>query len=265
MRAGRGLYERERARHLGRGGLHARTRLPHEQPGHWLLAGRGGRERAVHALPGPGRRHAKVHARGACVRGASGARRASACARKTARKCHDARERGGALLVDACFLSAPPQVYINTSLYTKVSLSATQHATRRQGVPASIAARGRAPPAKRACAACRPAGRGRRARAHHHVHVVQRGADGAAGLCTGATCLCWLPTSRPRTCAHRHPPRSRCQASQGSKTRVCCGRAVAVPQVPDATVWYGPDTYMGRNLAQLFSMLADLPDEEVRT
>lgn len=35
-------------------------------------------------------------------------------------------------------------------------------------------------------------------------------------------------------------------------------------QVPDATVWYGPDTYMGRNLAQLFTMLADLPDEEVR-
>ncbi len=35
-------------------------------------------------------------------------------------------------------------------------------------------------------------------------------------------------------------------------------------QVPDATVWYGPDTYMGRNLAQLFTMLAELPDEEVR-
>ena len=35
-------------------------------------------------------------------------------------------------------------------------------------------------------------------------------------------------------------------------------------QVPEATVWYGPDTYMGRNLAQLFSDLALLPDEEVR-
>lgn len=34
-------------------------------------------------------------------------------------------------------------------------------------------------------------------------------------------------------------------------------------QVPDLTVWYGPDTYMGRNLAQLFTSLAALPDEEV--
>jgi quinolinate synthase len=29
-------------------------------------------------------------------------------------------------------------------------------------------------------------------------------------------------------------------------------------------VWYGPDTYMGRNLAQLFQSLAQLSDEEVR-
>jgi hypothetical protein len=29
-------------------------------------------------------------------------------------------------------------------------------------------------------------------------------------------------------------------------------------------VWYGPDTYMGQNLAQLFTMLAELSDEEVR-
>lgn len=35
-------------------------------------------------------------------------------------------------------------------------------------------------------------------------------------------------------------------------------------QIPDLTVWYGPDTYMGRNLAQLFTSLADLPDEEVQ-
>jgi len=35
-------------------------------------------------------------------------------------------------------------------------------------------------------------------------------------------------------------------------------------QVPEATIWYGPDTYMGRNLAQLFSSLSKLPDEEVR-
>lgn len=35
-------------------------------------------------------------------------------------------------------------------------------------------------------------------------------------------------------------------------------------QVPDLTVWYGPDTYMGRNLAQLFSQLANLPDEAIQ-
>jgi len=38
----------------------------------------------------------------------------------------------------------------------------------------------------------------------------------------------------------------------------------AFAQVPGAHVWYGPDTYMGRNVAQLFAMLARLPDEEVR-
>lgn len=34
-------------------------------------------------------------------------------------------------------------------------------------------------------------------------------------------------------------------------------------QVPNATVWYGPDTYMGRNLAQLLTSLAQGNDEEV--
>lgn len=34
-------------------------------------------------------------------------------------------------------------------------------------------------------------------------------------------------------------------------------------QVPEATVWYGPDTYMGANLAQLLQWLAQMPDEEV--
>ena len=35
-------------------------------------------------------------------------------------------------------------------------------------------------------------------------------------------------------------------------------------QVPELSVWYGPDTYMGRNLAQLFTNLATLSDEEVK-
>ena len=34
-------------------------------------------------------------------------------------------------------------------------------------------------------------------------------------------------------------------------------------QVPDVHVWYGPDTYMGRNLQELFASLAEMPDEAV--
>ena len=37
----------------------------------------------------------------------------------------------------------------------------------------------------------------------------------------------------------------------------------AFAQVPQANVWYGPDTYMGRNLAQLFTSLATAAPEEV--
>lgn len=37
-----------------------------------------------------------------------------------------------------------------------------------------------------------------------------------------------------------------------------------LPQVPDLTLWYGPDTYMGANLEELFTSLAALPDEEVK-
>lgn len=35
-------------------------------------------------------------------------------------------------------------------------------------------------------------------------------------------------------------------------------RPAACPQVPGCNVWYGPDTYMGRNLAQLFTSLANM-------
>ena len=34
-------------------------------------------------------------------------------------------------------------------------------------------------------------------------------------------------------------------------------------QVPDLHVWYGPDTYMGRNLVHLFQNLAQMPDSAV--
>eukprot|EP00850_Spirogloea_muscicola_P004376 SM000018S03741 [mRNA] locus=s18:1048945:1051009:- [translate_table: standard] len=37
----------------------------------------------------------------------------------------------------------------------------------------------------------------------------------------------------------------------------------AFAQVPDVTVYYGPDTYMGRNLAELVRQLAQLSDEDI--
>ena len=37
----------------------------------------------------------------------------------------------------------------------------------------------------------------------------------------------------------------------------------AFAQVPDIRVYYGPDTYMGRNLATMLATIARLPDEEV--
>ncbi|TMW65194.1 hypothetical protein Poli38472_009361 [Pythium oligandrum] len=35
-------------------------------------------------------------------------------------------------------------------------------------------------------------------------------------------------------------------------------------QVPDLNVWYGPDTYMGENLEQMFQHIAQLPDEQIQ-
>lgn len=37
----------------------------------------------------------------------------------------------------------------------------------------------------------------------------------------------------------------------------------AAAQVPDVNIWYGPDTYMGGNLAELFQRLVQLGDEEI--
>ena len=37
----------------------------------------------------------------------------------------------------------------------------------------------------------------------------------------------------------------------------------AFAQLPDLTLWYGPDTYMGRNLAQMFTAMAGLSDEAI--
>merc|ERR1719329_2079218 len=38
----------------------------------------------------------------------------------------------------------------------------------------------------------------------------------------------------------------------------------AYAQVPNLTVWYGPDTYMGENLRTLFRALSDMPEATIR-
>jgi quinolinate synthase len=38
----------------------------------------------------------------------------------------------------------------------------------------------------------------------------------------------------------------------------------AAAQVPDVHIWFGPDTYMGDNLANMFASLAEMSDEQIR-
>lgn len=38
----------------------------------------------------------------------------------------------------------------------------------------------------------------------------------------------------------------------------------AFAQIPDAHVWFGPDTYMGHNLRELFASLRELPEDKLR-
>lgn len=37
----------------------------------------------------------------------------------------------------------------------------------------------------------------------------------------------------------------------------------AFAQVPDLEIWYGPDSYMGANIAELFQQMTKMTDEEV--
>ncbi|EFN58534.1 hypothetical protein CHLNCDRAFT_19680, partial [Chlorella variabilis] len=64
---------------------------------------------------------------------------------------------------------------------------------------------------------------------------------------------------KTKALAHSVVPTITCTSSNVVQTVL-----TAFAQVPDVHVWYGPDTYMGRNLAQLFQSLANLSDEEVR-
>ncbi len=63
-----------------------------------------------------------------------------------------------------------------------------------------------------------------------------------------------------RTKAHSHTlvPTITCTSSNVVRTVL-----QAAAQVPDLSIWFGPDTYMGRNLAQLLGRLAQMTDEQV--
>ncbi len=59
--------------------------------------------------------------------------------------------------------------------------------------------------------------------------------------------------------AHALVPTITCTSSNVVRTIL-----QAFAQIPDLTVWYGPDTYMGRNLQAMFRRYAALPDAEIR-
>jgi len=59
--------------------------------------------------------------------------------------------------------------------------------------------------------------------------------------------------------AHAIVPTITCTSSNVVRTVL-----QAAAQVPDVNIWFGPDTYMGDNLAQMFRNLAEMPDEQIR-
>ncbi len=59
--------------------------------------------------------------------------------------------------------------------------------------------------------------------------------------------------------AHAIVPTITCTSSNVVRTIL-----QAAAQVPDIHIWFGPDTYMGDNLAHMFRSLAAMPDEQIR-
>jgi quinolinate synthase len=59
--------------------------------------------------------------------------------------------------------------------------------------------------------------------------------------------------------SHHLVPTITCTSSNVVKTIL-----TAAAQIPDVTIWYGPDTYMGANLQAMFTQFAQLPDEAIR-
>jgi quinolinate synthase len=59
--------------------------------------------------------------------------------------------------------------------------------------------------------------------------------------------------------AHAIVPTITCTSSNVVRTVL-----QAAAQVPDIHIWFGPDTYMGDNLAHLFRNLSEMPDAQIR-
>ena len=59
--------------------------------------------------------------------------------------------------------------------------------------------------------------------------------------------------------AHSIVPTITCTSSNVVRTVL-----QAAAQVPDIHIWFGPDTYMGDNLAHMFESLGEMPDEQIR-
>ena len=59
--------------------------------------------------------------------------------------------------------------------------------------------------------------------------------------------------------AHAIVPTITCTSSNVVRTVL-----QAAAQIPDVHIWFGPDTYMGDNLAHMFQSLAEMPDEQIR-
>jgi quinolinate synthase len=59
--------------------------------------------------------------------------------------------------------------------------------------------------------------------------------------------------------SHHLVPTITCTSSNVVKTVL-----QAFAQVPDLTLWFGPDTYMGQNLAQLFEGMATMDDDTIK-
>jgi quinolinate synthase len=64
---------------------------------------------------------------------------------------------------------------------------------------------------------------------------------------------------RTKAETHARVPTITCTSSNVVRTIL-----QAAAQIPDVTVWYGPDTYMGRNLETLFHGLVELGDDAIR-